>query len=69
MKEAINKKVMKEIYEIAKEIKKETSKLCDLCDSCDNCTLYHDDICLAVKSEILVEYIEENLEGEKYNED
>lgn len=60
---------MKEIYEMAKEIKKETSKLCNLCDSCDNCTLYHDDICLAAKAGYLVHEIEKYLKGENNNED
>lgn len=45
------------IYEMAKELKKETAKLCYM-SYCEDCTLYHDDICLAVKAEWLLQDIE-----------
>lgn len=54
------------IYEMAKEIKKETAKLCNM-SYCEDCTLYQNDICLAVKAEYLLQDIEEYL-GEEYNE-
>lgn len=58
--------VLGKIYEMAKEIKKETAKLCYM-SYCEDCSLYQDDICLAVKAENLLQDIEEYL-GEEYNE-
>lgn len=58
--------MLRKIHEMAKEIRKETGKLCNL-NYCEKCSLYQDDICLAVKAECLLQYIEEYL-GVESNE-